>query len=91
MREATAPPATTPALRAPSGPDVRLIATLALGHLVVDMIQGAVPAILPLLKMAHGLTYAASGALVLVGNTTSSLVQPDWSPCPGIRSRYFRY
>jgi len=59
-----------------SKPHVRLIVFLAAGHLIVDMNQGALPAVLPYLKIAHDLSYAAIGTLVLVSNVTSSIVQP---------------
>ncbi len=57
-------------------PNARLLALLALGHLVVDINQGAIPAILPFLKAAHGLSYAAAGTVVLASNVTSSVIQP---------------
>jgi len=57
-------------------PDARLIAFLSLGHLMVDMNQGALPAILPFIKSAHQLSYAAVGTIVLGGNVTSSIIQP---------------
>ncbi len=56
--------------------NVRLIVLLATGHLVVDLIQGSLPAILPFLKAAHNLSYAAAGAIVLMANLTSSVIQP---------------
>jgi FSR family fosmidomycin resistance protein-like MFS transporter len=57
-------------------PATRLIALLALGHLVTDVNQGSLPALLPFLKTAHGLSYAAVGSIVLAANLMSSLVQP---------------
>jgi len=57
-------------------PDMRLLGLLALGHLVIDANQGALTAMLPFLKGALGLSYAATGAIVLAGNITSSLIQP---------------
>jgi FSR family fosmidomycin resistance protein-like MFS transporter len=57
-------------------PNTRVLGLLALGHLVVDMNQGALAPLLPFLKAAFGLSYAASGAILLVANMTSSLVQP---------------
>jgi MFS transporter, FSR family, fosmidomycin resistance protein len=64
-----------------SGPErirsqVKLIGLLALGHLVVDANQGSLPALLPFLKAAHNLSYAAVGAIVLMANLTSSIIQP---------------
>jgi FSR family fosmidomycin resistance protein-like MFS transporter len=55
---------------------MRLLGLLALGHMVVDINQGSLAAILPFLKSAHALSYAATGAIVLVANVTSSLIQP---------------
>jgi FSR family fosmidomycin resistance protein-like MFS transporter len=57
-------------------PDMRLLGLLALGHMVVDINQGSLSAILPFLKSAHGLSYTATGAIVLMANVTSSLIQP---------------
>jgi FSR family fosmidomycin resistance protein-like MFS transporter len=57
-------------------PHTKLIGLLALGHLVIDVTQGSLPAVLPLLKSAHGLTYAQAAAVVLVANLTSSIIQP---------------
>jgi FSR family fosmidomycin resistance protein-like MFS transporter len=57
-------------------PQAKLIGLLALGHFVIDANQGSLPAILPFLKSAHGLTYAQAGAIVLIGNLTSSVIQP---------------
>ena len=49
---------------------------LSLGHLITDLSQGALPMLLPFLKEAFGLSYAAAGAIVMTSNLTSSLVQP---------------
>jgi FSR family fosmidomycin resistance protein-like MFS transporter len=57
-------------------PNTRVLGLLALGHLVVDMNQGSIAPLLPFLKTAFGLSYAASGVILLVGNMTSSIVQP---------------
>jgi FSR family fosmidomycin resistance protein-like MFS transporter len=74
QRLAAAPP--TVATQARVRPDVRLIGLLAVGHLVIDVNQGSLPAILPFLKSAHGLSYAQAGAVVLAANVTSSIIQP---------------
>ena len=58
------------------GANAKLIGLLALGHLVVDTNQGALPALLPFLKAAHGLSYAAVGTIVLIANVVSSIIQP---------------
>jgi len=54
----------------------RSIITLSVGHMVTDINQGAVPALLPFLISAYGLTYAAAAAVVFATNMSSSLVQP---------------
>src|SRR5713101_5025391 len=69
------------ALAAPSvseraQPNYKLLGLLALGHLVIDTNQGSLPALLPHLKTGLGLTYAATGVIVLMANVTSSLIQP---------------
>src|SRR3989441_5340687 len=57
-------------------PNTRLIALLALGHLVIDTNQGSLAAVLPFLKSVHRLSYAEAGIIVLVANITSSIIQP---------------
>ena len=57
-------------------PHLRLIALLSVGHFVIDLMQGAMPALLPFLKNAHDLSYAAAGTIVLAGTVTSSIIQP---------------
>jgi MFS transporter, FSR family, fosmidomycin resistance protein len=58
------------------GMNKKVLALLGLGHLVVDMNTGALPALLPFLKNAFGLSYTMIGTLVLVANLSSSLIQP---------------
>ena len=55
---------------------MRLLSLLALGHMVVDINQGALAALLPVLKSALALSYTATGIIVLTSNVTSSLIQP---------------
>jgi FSR family fosmidomycin resistance protein-like MFS transporter len=69
-----APAVVAPVARAK--PDMRLLGLLAMGHMVIDINQGSLPAILPFLKDALSLSYAATGAIVLTANITSSLIQP---------------
>ena len=57
-------------------PNYKLLSLLALGHLVIDTNQGSLPALLPYLKTTLGLTYTATGVIVLMANITSSLIQP---------------
>jgi FSR family fosmidomycin resistance protein-like MFS transporter len=68
-------------------PDTRVLSLLALGHLVVDMNQGALPALLPFLKGAFGLSYTAAGFVLLVANVTSSLIQPAFGYLADRRAR----
>lgn len=49
---------------------------LSLGHAVADLNQGAIPALLPFLRDAYGLSYAMSGTIVMVANLSSSVIQP---------------
>ena len=57
-------------------PNAKLIGLLALGHLVIDVNQGSLPAVLPLLKSQHALSYAQAGTIVLASTITSSVIQP---------------
>jgi FSR family fosmidomycin resistance protein-like MFS transporter len=54
----------------------RALGWLASAHVVNDMNQGAVPALLPFLIAERGLTYAAAGGVVLAATLLSSLIQP---------------
>lgn len=55
---------------------MRLLSLLALGHMVIDINGGAMPALLPFLKSALALSYTGSGVIILMSNITSSLIQP---------------
>lgn len=55
---------------------MRLLSLLALGHMVVDINQGSLAAILPFLKSSLQLSYTATGTIVLMANITSSVIQP---------------
>src|SRR5712692_7886653 len=57
-------------------PNARLIGLLALGHFVIDMNQGSLPAVLPFIRSAHHLSYAGTATIVLAGSLTSSIIQP---------------
>src|SRR5882724_8263929 len=54
-------------------PNAKLIALLSLGHLVVDLNQGSLPAFLPVLKAAHQLSYASAATIVLAANDGAAL------------------
>jgi FSR family fosmidomycin resistance protein-like MFS transporter len=54
----------------------RVLAILSAGHLVTDVNQGALPALLPFFKEALNLSYTMSGTIVLSSNLASSIIQP---------------
>jgi FSR family fosmidomycin resistance protein-like MFS transporter len=56
--------------------DYRGLILLAMGHLVADINNSALPAMLPFLKEALGLSYAMAGTIVLISNIASSVIQP---------------
>jgi FSR family fosmidomycin resistance protein-like MFS transporter len=56
--------------------DVRSMTVLAIAHVVDDANQSALPALLPFLIAAHGLSYTSAAALMLFASVSSSLVQP---------------
>ena len=66
----------TEPLEAPPKIDYRTLTLLSMGHLVADITSGALPAMLPFLKEALGLSYAMAGTIVLVSNLMSSVIQP---------------
>ena len=49
---------------------------LSAAHLVTDINQGALPALLPYFKDALNLSYTMSGTILLSANLTSSIIQP---------------
>ena len=52
------------------------IVLLALGHFLIDLCQGVVPALVAFLVTDRGFTYAAAAGLVFAISATSSVVQP---------------
>src|SRR5690606_29228336 len=54
----------------------RLLAAAALGHLVIDIHQGALPVLLPILRERSELSYALVTSLVLIMQVSSSVIQP---------------
>ncbi|WP_216699803.1 MFS transporter [Arthrobacter sp. H5] len=57
-------------------PDRRGLAVLTASHLVDDLYQGAVPAILPFLVLDRGYSYLAATGITLAATVLSSVVQP---------------
>jgi FSR family fosmidomycin resistance protein-like MFS transporter len=56
--------------------DKRKLATLSAGHGAVDLSQGAVPALLPFLIAARGMSLGSATALLSAATIGSSIVQP---------------
>ncbi len=56
--------------------DRRSIGVLASGHALVDVCQGAVPALIPFLIARRGYSYSEATALILVMTFASSVLQP---------------
>jgi len=54
----------------------KLIWILSLGHMITDINQGALPAILPFLIASYDLSYTAAASIVFAANVASSIVQP---------------
>src|SRR3989454_1044299 len=70
-----------PAVAAPAErarPDMRLLGLLALGHMVVDINQGSLAALLPFLKSTLALSYTATGVSIFStgGNVGVALGPP---------------
>jgi len=57
-------------------PNKKALAILSAAHLVTDINQGALPALLPFFKEALNLSYTTSGVILLAANLTSSIIQP---------------
>ncbi|MSQ48402.1 MAG: MFS transporter [Deltaproteobacteria bacterium] len=56
--------------------NTKALALLGLGHMMVDLNTGALPALLPFLKTTLNLSYTMIGTVVLVASLSSSLIQP---------------
>jgi FSR family fosmidomycin resistance protein-like MFS transporter len=54
----------------------RHIGLLSVGHMVTDINQGALPAMLPFFIASYDLSYSAAAGIVFAANMTSSIVQP---------------
>ncbi len=54
----------------------KALAILSAAHMVTDVNQGALPALLPFFKEALNLSYTTAGIILLFGNLTSSIIQP---------------
>lgn len=56
--------------------NLKVLLILSLGHLVVDIYQGALPVTLPFIKDKLGLSYTMTGFILMMANFTSSILQP---------------
>jgi FSR family fosmidomycin resistance protein-like MFS transporter len=54
----------------------KVLALLSVAHLVTDVNQGALPALLPFFKDSLNLSYTLAGVILLFGNISSSVIQP---------------
>ena len=54
----------------------KALAILSTAHLMTDVNQGALPALLPYFKEALNLSYTTAGVILLFSNVTSSVIQP---------------
>jgi FSR family fosmidomycin resistance protein-like MFS transporter len=55
---------------------LRPLGLLTSGHLVTDLAQGSVPALLPFLRSELHLSYTRTAAIMLAATVASSVVQP---------------
>jgi FSR family fosmidomycin resistance protein-like MFS transporter len=67
--------------------NLKILLLLSLGHLVTDIYQGALPAILPFLKEHLSLSYTMTGVILMASNFTSSLIQPLFGYFSDIREK----
>src|SRR5512139_2068757 len=58
--------------------NLKLILVLSISHVFIDLTGMAIPAVLPFLKNTLALTYTQVGAVIMVSNLTSSIIQPGF-------------
>jgi FSR family fosmidomycin resistance protein-like MFS transporter len=56
--------------------NLKIILILSLSHLITDLTGSALPAMMPFLKDTLQLSYTAVGAVIMISNMTSSIIQP---------------
>jgi MFS transporter, FSR family, fosmidomycin resistance protein len=59
-----------------AGTTFSIILSLSFCHLLNDMMQSLVPALYPILKQSHGLTFSQIGLITLAFQFTASMLQP---------------
>ena len=55
---------------------LRVLLLLSLGHCITDVYQGGLPALLPFLKDKLALSYTMTGVIMILANTSGSVLQP---------------
>ena len=55
---------------------LKVLLAISVAHMLNDVIQSLIPAIYPLLRDAHGLTYGQIGLITFAFQVTASLLQP---------------
>ena len=55
---------------------VSVLVMVSVAHLLNDLLQSVIPSVYPLLKESFGLSFLQIGAITLVNNITSSIMQP---------------
>ena len=56
--------------------NLKLILILSISHVFLDLTGGALPAVMPFLKDALSLNYTEVGAVIMISNLASSIIQP---------------
>jgi len=54
----------------------KALSILSAGHFVTDINQTILPALLPFIKETLNISFTTAGILILIGNMTSSIIQP---------------
>jgi FSR family fosmidomycin resistance protein-like MFS transporter len=73
---ADAPARTTASVASANSTTFAVILSLSFCHLLNDMMQSLVPALYPILKDSHGLSFSQVGLITLAFQCTASLLQP---------------
>ncbi len=69
--------------------NLKILLLLSLGHMVTDIYQGALPAVLPFLKENLSLSYTMTGVILMAANFTSSFIQPLFGYLSDIKEKPF--
>ena len=56
--------------------NLKLILILSISHVFLDLMGGALPAVMPFLKDSLSLNYTEVGAVIMISNLASSIIQP---------------